>query len=116
MAAKTGRFLKSEAEGGRTIGSMDELVRAVLQHFGYDGMRESPFPSQEPPPQAARKWFDEHLKLRVKGPNRFEWTCPGCQTRLNVETNYLHTCLMFDYEYWQFCPACSAALGDDPGA
>ncbi len=110
MARPAGPFLKSPEEGGRTISSIDELVGAVLEWWGYDQMKGSPFPSDEPPPQAARKWFEGRLGLTVKAPNLFEWSCPGCRERIEVETNYLHTCHLFDYEYWQFCPRCSAEL------
>ena len=110
MAQRAGPFLKSPEEGGRTIGSVDELIEAVLEWWAYDRMEQSPFPSDEPPPEAARKWFEVRLGLTVKGPNLFEWSCPGCRERIEVETNYLHTCYMFDYEYWQFCPTCSKAL------
>jgi hypothetical protein len=108
------RFIKPAEQGGRDIASLDELVEAVLEHFQYD-RKESPFPSQEAPPQATRKWYRDRLRLRVHGPNLFEWTCPGCGERVEVETNYLHTCLMFDYEYWQFCPRCADVLKDDKG-
>ncbi len=113
MPAKSRKFLKGKASGGRAIASAEALVEAVLQHFAYDKLEESPFPSQEPPPQAIRKWFDHHLRLKVLGPSRFEWTCPGCQARIQVETDYLHTCRMFDYEYWQFCPDCATILSND---
>ncbi|MCH8283046.1 MAG: hypothetical protein IIC20_00525, partial [Chloroflexi bacterium] len=48
MTQRAGPFLKSPEEGGRTIGSVDELIEAVLEWWAYDRMNESPFPSAEP--------------------------------------------------------------------
>jgi hypothetical protein len=108
---KVPRYIKSPKQGGLDISSLEGLVKAVVSHFGYGTSKDSPFPSKEPPPVAVRKWYEERLKLKVLGANLFEWTCPGCNQRVQVETNYLHTCLLFDYEYWGFCPRCSA---DEP--
>ena len=107
------RKFASEEDGGRDVGSFDELLEAIQEWFTYDQMEESPFPSKEPPLDAARRWFQERLRLSVEGTNRFRMTCPGCSAEVAFETNFLHTRPMFDYEYWQFCPTCSAALEDD---
>jgi len=105
---KAPSFIKTPKQGGRDISSLEQLIKAVVAHFDYAKVEDSPFPSREPPSTAVRKWYEEHLHLKVLGKNRFEWTCPGCNQRVQVETNYLHTCLLFDYEYWGFCPRCGA--------
>ena len=115
MVIKAGRFLKTKREGARRISGLDQLVNASVDWFAYDRLKRSPFPSQEPPPEAVWKWYNQHLELRIKGTNQFEWTCPGCQTRIEVETNYLHTCMMFDYVFWEFCPNCRLALHPEEG-
>ncbi|MCH7552969.1 MAG: hypothetical protein IIC82_03100 [Chloroflexi bacterium] len=109
----SGRLFKSADEGGRDIGSFEELIEAVQEWFGYDQLERSPFPSGEPTTEAAKKWFEQRLKVEVKGTNRFELSCPGCDRRIEAQTNCLHTLPMFDYEYWRFCPTCSTALDDD---
>ena len=93
-----------------TITTLNELVEAVQAWFGYDKLETSPFPSGEPPAEAALRWYRDRLALEVVGPNRFEMTCPGCQSRIAFAADDLYTCEMFDYVYWRFCPDCSTVV------
>ena len=103
----------AEDEGGRDVATFEELIAAVQEWFTYDRMEESPFPSKEPPVEAARRWYQERLRLTVEGRNRFKMACPGCGEQVEFETNGLHTKPMFDYAFWEYCPTCSTALDDD---
>ena len=103
----------SEQAQGTVIQSLEQLIDAWMRWFKYDTFEGSPYPSGELPIDAIRKWYVERLSLEVTGPNSFEWTCPGCQARLAVKCNFLHTREPYDYQFWEFCPKCSAATGGD---
>lgn len=114
MVVKAGQFFRGAVEGGKEISTLAELEASMMEWFGYNQLDYSPFPSGEPPPEAVHKWYTEHLELIIMGPNRFEWTCPGCRSRVEVETDYLHACAMSDYVFWEFCPLCCVAMsGED---
>ncbi len=106
---KAGSFIKDDGPS-TAISDFHHLVEASMEWFKYNELASSPYPSGQDAREATEKWYREHLHLTVKGPNVFQWTCTGCGTLLEVETNFLHTCMLFDYVFWEFCPKCSQAL------
>ena len=91
---------------GPVITSMDELVEAFCQQFGYDQQGRGSFISGREPEAAMRDWYRDFLHLDVVGPNAYAWVCPGCRQPRTAKHDRLYT-LRYDFDFWQLCPKCA---------
>ena len=97
--------------GDPGIRDLEQLIAAWLQWFCYDPQSQaSPYPSGEPPPDAIRRWYTEHLALKIVDANTYAWDCTSCRASLRLTTNYLHTLEPYDFAFWEFCPTCGPAV------
>ena len=111
MCASAGLRFWRDALGDPGIRDLDQLIAAWLAWFRYDPKNEgSPYPSGEPPPDAIRRWYTEHMALDIVGANTYAWACTGCGASLSLTTNYLHTLEPYDFAFWEFCPTCGPAI------
>ncbi len=104
-SSKPVSFTKSQ----QRIDSVEEFLAIASEYFRVqDRSAEAQFISGETFPAALTRWWVETIELHIPSRNVFEWTCPGCRSRVKSAGAPLYSLPLFDYALWDFCPTCAA--------